>query len=251
MKIVGIIQARMGSSRLPGKVLADIVGKPMIRRIVERVSASRLIDDIIVATTVAEEDDVLEEYIQFNLNCRVFRGSVNDVLERYFLCARKYQADIIVRLTADDPLKDPLIIDKAIKFLLDNPTLDYCSNTIEPSYPEGLDVEVIRFSALECAYENAQLLSEREHVTPYIWKQPHKFSTQNFTFDKDLSDWRWTIDKPKDLEFMRCVYTKFNTSPLVLFTDVISWLEQNPDIQKINTGTARNEGYLKSLNMER
>ena len=250
MKIVAIIQARMGSSRLPGKVLADIEGKCMLDRVIERTSAAKLVDKVVVATTTAPEDEALVEHLKNHKQCGVFRGSVDDVLSRFYECAKLYEADIVVRITADDPLKDPQIIDKAINLLNVNPGLDYCSNTIEPSYPEGLDVEAVRFKALERAYFEARLASERKHVTPYIWKNTELFKVYNFKSDKDLNGWRWTVDRNEDLVFMRHVFKKFNQQPLVPYQDVIAWLEENPEIRLINAGINRNEGYKKSIELE-
>jgi spore coat polysaccharide biosynthesis protein SpsF (cytidylyltransferase family) len=250
MRVVAIIQARMGSTRLPGKVLSDIVGQNMIERIVGRVRSAEMIDDIFVATTNETEDDALVAHLQ-KIGCQVYRGSVHDVLDRYYQCAKLAQADVIVRVTADDPLKDPQIIDQAVRLLLEDEGRDYCSNTIEPSYPEGLDIEVFRLRALEKAHKEANLPSEREHVTPYIWKNKDRFQALNFKFERDLKDWRWTVDKPEDLEFMRQVYKHFQTQPLVSYLDVIAWLEKHPEIRDINQGTIRNEGYIKSLGIDK
>lgn len=250
MSTVAIIQARMGSTRLPGKVLADIGGKPMLQRVIERVKAAQSVDQVVVATTSAKEDDVLAEYVRNEAGCDVFRGSADDVLARFYLCAKLYRAEIVIRATADDPLKDPQIIDKAASQLIADPKLDYCSNTIDPSYPEGLDIEAIRFSALERAHLEAKLASEREHVTPYVWKNTDSFNALNFKYERDLKDWRWTVDRPEDLEFMRQVFQAFRDRPLVPFQDVIDWLDANPRIRLINSGIHRNEGYLKSIQME-
>jgi len=240
----------MGSSRLPGKVLADIAGKTMIERVVERTIAATLVDKVVVATTTLNEDDILVEHITNRKICEVFRGSVDDVLSRYYDCAKKHAADIVVRVTADDPLKDPQIINKAISLLHKNPLLDYCSNTIGPTYPEGLDIEVIRFCALERAYIEARLASEREHVTPYIWKHGNQFNLLNFMSDRDLQSWRWTVDTPADLEFLRRIYEEFKERPLVSYQSVVAWLDANPDIRMINSGIGRNLGYLKSIRSE-
>ena len=250
MRTIAIIQARMGSSRLPGKVLVDITGKSMLQRVIERVAAAPSVDAIVVATTNTREDDILAEYMKNEVNCDVFRGPVNDVLARFYECAKLHRAELVVRVTADDPLKDSQIIEKAISIMRRNPNLDYCSNTIEPSYPEGLDIEVMRFSALERAHVEAKLLSEREHVTPYIWKQPDQFNVLNFKSDRDLKGWRWTVDKPEDLEFMRHIFKEFKDRPLVPYQDVIVWLDANPEVQQINSGISRNEGYIKSIKVE-
>jgi spore coat polysaccharide biosynthesis protein SpsF len=250
LNTVSIIQARMGSTRLPRKVLADIVGTPLIIRIIERVRAARGIEELVVATTTDREDDELAGFLLQGMYCKVFRGMRDDVLDRFYRCATTHAADIIVRVTADDPLKDPRIIERATQMLIDDPSLDYCSNTLEPTFPEGLDIEVFRFSALEKAWRQASLPSEREHVTPYIWKHPEIFRLANFRHERDLSSWRWTVDKPNDLEFMRAVYGHFASQPLVSFQDVIAWLHENPSMLTINSDTQRNEGYLMSLESE-
>jgi len=250
MKVVAIIQARMGSSRLPRKILMDIAGKPMLCRVLERVEVVDSIDEIVVATTNEKDDDKLTEFLLENTCCKVFRGSTHDVLSRFYKCAKLYEADIIVRVTADDPLKDPGIISEAINFLYNDADLDYCSNTIKPSYPEGLDIEVIRFSALEKAYYEARLPSEREHVTPFIWKNSDIFKTMNFEYEIDLSEWRWTVDKEEDMEFMQHVFEEFKNKPLVSYLEVIDFLQKNSHVMDINSGITRNEGYLKSIQME-
>lgn len=251
MRTVAIIQARMGSSRLPGKVLADIAGKSMLQRVIERVAAAQLVDDVVIATTTSVEDDLLIEHLRRITTYNFFRGPVNDVLSRFYFCAKLHRADVIVRVTADDPLKDPQIIDRAISLLSADPDLDYCSNTLQPSYPEGLDIEVISFPALERAHVEARLASEREHVTPYIWKNKGLFNVLNFMSERDLKDWRWTVDKPEDLEFMRCVYDHFRDRPLVPYEDILAWLDINQEVRHLNSRILRNEGYQKSLKMEK
>jgi spore coat polysaccharide biosynthesis protein SpsF len=241
----------MNSTRLPGKVLLELKGKPVIHHIIQRVSASRHIGTIAVATTISPLDDPLVEYLKSNEQVDIFRGSENDVLARYYLCAKQSPCDLIVRVTADDPLKDAIVIDEAIARMLRDPGLDYCSNTLKPTYPEGLDVEVFKFSALEKAYEDAKLPSEREHVTPYIWKNPAAFKLANFEYQEDLSAWRWTLDKPADMEFITAIYDQFyRGDSRFSFRDVIDFLKRNPALLDINSGTKRNEGYFRSLERE-
>ena len=250
MRVVAIIQARMNSTRLPGKVLANISGVPMLSRIIERIYSTPGIDKVVVATTISQSDDNLVEWLEDNNEVEYFRGNENDVLDRYYQCASLQGADLVVRVTADDPLKDPSIIQRAINPFFIDSTLDYCSNTIRPTYPEGLDVEVIRFSALERAWTKSCLPTEREHVTPYIWKNPNIFNIRNFEYRRDLSSWRWTVDKEVDIQFMEKVYDHYSNNPLVHFEAVIKYLEVNPNILKINSGIIRNEGYIKSLAKE-
>jgi spore coat polysaccharide biosynthesis protein SpsF len=250
MKILAIIQARMGSTRLPGKVLADIHGRPMLRWLLDRIQSIKEISEIVVATTTNSEDDELEKWLNIEkVTC--YRGSENDVLDRFFCCAEGRMADIIVRVTADDPLKDPALVSEAISVLTSSESVDYCSNSLNPTYPEGLDIEVFRYSALIRANKEALLPSEREHVTPYIWKNPEKFHLRSLEYSRNLSHWRWTVDKPEDLTFMRIIYNEFKNKPLVSFSEVIAFLDQNPKLVNINTGsTIRNEGYLKSISIE-
>lgn len=249
LNAVAIIQARMGSTRLPGKVLADIVGKPLIQRLIERVRATPGIDRVVVATTTESEDDILTNWCE-NHGVPVYRGSNDDVLDRYWQCAKVHRAEFIIRVTADDPLKDPGIIAKALELCASSPDVDYASNTLKPTYPEGLDIEVVRFRTLERAALEADLPSEREHVMPYIWKHPDRFVLRSFSMEPDLSHWRWTVDKPADLEFVRRIFAHFSNQPLVSHQTVISWLKNNPELLAINAGTIRHEGYLKSLTEE-
>lgn len=247
MKIVAIVQARMGSSRLPGKVLADINGKPMLEMLLTRIGAATILDEIIVAIPSGSSDDVLKNWLHEH-GVRYFRGSAEDVLGRFYMCALESQADLVVRVTADDPLKDPEIINHAVRYMLDNPEFDYVSNTLFPTYPEGLDIEVFKFSALESAHLNAVLSSEREHVTPYIWKHLELFKTYNFINQRNLSAWRWTVDRDEDLLFIRAIMAHFKDQPLVGYLQITKFLDSNPHLLEINTqNTVRNEGYMKSI----
>lgn len=249
MKVVAIIQARMSSTRLPGKVLAEICGQPMLKWLLNRIMSVQEIDEVVVATTTNPADDELQVWLNTE-GVLCFRGSENDVLDRYYWCAKERCADVIVRVTADDPLKDPGLIRQAITSLINDPKVDYCSNTLHPTYPEGLDIEVFRFTALEHAYREAMLASEREHVTPYIWKNPQLFFIKQFQWDRNLSGWRWTVDKPADLDLMKNIFSHFCDRPLVPFIEIVEFLEKNPALLLINSGTVRNEGYLKSLTFE-
>jgi len=247
MKVVAIVQARMGSSRLPGKVLQPIAGRPMIDWVLARTAGASLVDECIVATTVGAEDDVLVRYLEARGGCGVFRGSAPDVLERYACCASSVNADIIVRVTADDPLKDPGVIDDAIRAFREPASCDYCSNTITPTFPEGLDIEVVGRDSLDRAHREAQLASEREHVTPYIWKRPDSFVVRQIMAPRNLSDWRWTVDREPDMQFMQAVLSEFGARPLTPYLEIVAWLEAHPEIRAINANIVRNEGYLTSL----
>ena len=246
MNIIGIIQARIGSSRRPNKIFADINGKPLIEFLIARMEAVNKINKLIIATTEEQEDDKLEEWsIRNNISC--FRGSRDNVLSRFYYCALKYQADIVVRITADDPLKDPFVTNHAIELLLKDDDIDYVSNTIIPTYPEGIDIEVFRFNALKMAFNSATKESDLEHVTPYIWRNKKIFKSLNFTADEDFSKLRLTVDYEEDLFVISSIMKKFNNKPLVSYNDVVNYLIESPEITSVNSNIIRNEGYIKSI----
>jgi len=247
-KIVAIIQARMGSSRFKGKILKKIYDKSLLEHIIERVKESTLLNSIVVATTQNKDDDVLIDLLKKN-NILYFRGSESNVLERYYLSAIEYKADIIVRITADDPFKDPIIIDKAIQIILDY-NYDFVSNAIHPTYPEGIDVEVFTFDSLEKAYKASTLNSEKEHVTPYMEKNPLIFKTHNFEHNQNLSGLRWTIDYEKDYLYAKKIYHKlYPLKKIFLMNDILNLIKNNKHYQYIRT-TKIKEGYLKSVQEE-
>jgi len=233
-EIVAIIQARMGSTRLPKKVMSPIVGHPMLWHIINRLRKSASLDKIIIATTSNKEDDDISKFAEEN-NIPVFRGSEQDVLDRYYKASKKFNLKNIVRITADDPLKDPVVIDKIIKVYLQG-KYDYVSNTIKPSYPLGLDTEVFSFNAIEKAWLEAEKGFEREHVTPYIWMNPDKFKIINVEYDKDnLSDLRWTVDTKEDLAFVKTVYKNlYKEKEAFLMDDILNLLGEKPKIADIN-----------------
>ena len=244
---LAIIQARMGSTRLPGKILKKINDETVIWNVVDRVKRVPSIDLTVVATTLSAKDDILVDYLKSTEICEVFRGSELDVLKRFYDCAVHYDADVVIRVTADDPLKDPEVIERAINALIEN-DFDYCSNTMIPTYPEGLDIEVFSFNALSDAFSNAKLESEREHVTPYIWKNPSLFKLFNFKFTEDVSHFRLTLDNEDDLKLIKIIYDKLYVSGSVFpFSEVLDYLRASPHLLKLNDATARNEGYFKSI----
>ena len=246
MNILAIIQARMDSTRLPNKVLLDLAGKTVLEHVVERVKRSKMIDDIVVATTISPNDlDIVK--LCSNKEIRVFCGSEDDVLDRYYQLAKLIKPEHIVRITADCPMIDPEIIDQVIQLHVDNKS-DYTSNTLKETYPDGEDIEVFRFKALRTAWENANLLSEREHVTPYIINNPDLFKLENLENKIDLSQKRWTLDEPKDFEFIKKVFSNvYVDNNNFTMNSVLKFLEENPNIESINQHIARNEGYAKSL----
>ena len=248
MNIVAIIQARTGSTRFENKVMKKLYTKTLIEHIVERIDSVELIKKIVVATTINEEDDKLEALL-ISKNISVFRGSENNVLERFYLAGKEYHADIIVRVTSDDPFKDPQVITQALTLLIDS-KFDYVSNTIIPTYPEGIDIEVFTFDALKKAFINAKLKSEQEHVTPYIWKNNCKnFSIHNFSHTKDISSLRWTIDYESDFEFANKIYNElYEENKLFSMDDILKVSNMKNIINK--TIVQRNEGYQKSIMKE-
>ncbi len=249
--VLAIIQARMGSTRLPGKMLMPIVnGKGALELMLERVSKAGSLDKVIVATTTAENDDKFVELCD-NLGFEVFRGSRDDVLDRYYQAADFFgKPDVIVRLTGDCPLHEPAVIDKVVRFFLDS-DFDYVCNTDPPTYPDGLDCEVFSFAALEKAWLNAALESEREHVTPYIRKNPAIFKKGNVKNEKDLSSKRWTLDNEEDLQFIKEVFGHlYGRGKLFSMQQVLQYLHENPAIEQLNSHIGRNEGYAKSLQQD-
>ena len=246
--IYAIIQARMGSTRLPNKVLMDLNGKSVLENIIDRLKKSSCIDKIIVATSINAENIVIEKLCESKeISC--FKGSEDDVLDRYYQTCNFFgisESDNIVRITADCPLIDYNVIDKIIeKHLEDNN--DYTSNTIVPTFPDGLDCEVFTFASLEDSWKNACLSSEREHVTLYIKNHPEIFKIENILNDEDLSDLRWTLDEKEDFEFINKIYSYFNNSEIFSTQDVLEVLKENPDLLNINDKFRRDEGLEKSL----
>jgi spore coat polysaccharide biosynthesis protein SpsF len=244
MRTIALIQARMSSSRLPGKVLQDIAGQPMLGRVVHRAQQAKSVDLVAVITSTNAEDDAIEMLCQKN-NIPYFRGSLDDVLDRYYQAAIHFQADNVVRLTADCPLLDPKIIDKVVQ-TFHKSAFDYVSNALECTYPDGLDTEIFRFEALERAWQEARLKSEREHVTPYIFKHPELFRLGSVKQEEDLSSWRWTVDTPRDLEFVRAIH-KFIKDEEFGMDEIVKLLKEHPELSELNSGQQRNEGYQKSL----
>ncbi len=248
MKVV-VIQARMGSSRFPGKVLEDLQGHPMLWHVVNRVRQARKIDEVVVATTDRRVDDPIARFCE-RVSVACFRGSEQDVLDRFYQAARANGADIIVRITADCPLIDPAVIDKVVA-RFEQGDCDYVSNVFRYTYPDGLDTEVFSSAALERAWREASKPSEREHVTPYL--RTDRFRTANVESEIPVSPvkFRWTVDHPGDLEFVRKVYAAFSKngkkSEQFGFRDVFDLLKERPDLATIQAETITNEGYYKSL----
>jgi len=232
--IIAIVQARMGSTRLPGKVLLDLAGKPMLVRDIERIQRAKNIDDIVIATTIKPEDDKIISLCR-EYRWKFFRGSENDLLDRYYQAACEYHAKTIVRITSDCPLIEPAIVDRIIeKFVALESKIDYVSNIFPiRTYPQGLDTEVMSISALEKCWKEDMNPQFREHVTEYILHNPNLFRIFEINHEKDLSSMRWTVDTQEDLDFVRCVYHHFKDQ-YFSWTDVLTLLKDNPGLQDIN-----------------
>ena len=203
-----------------------------------------MIDKLVVATSVDVSDDAIEKMC-LNNNIEVFRGDLDNVLDRFYQCAKQYNPDHIVRLTGDCPLADWEIIDNMIQYYLDV-KLDYIATALK--FPDGLDAEIVTMEALIKSKKNATLPSELEHVTQYINKNPSKFKNRHFDFDKDLSSLRWTVDEPEDFILIEKIYQNlYKDNPLFLTDDILNLLQKQPELTKVNSGFIRNEGLEKSL----
>jgi len=248
--IIAIIQARMGSSRLPKKIMLELEGKTALERVIERVRACRLVDDIVIATTTETRDAETASFCE-KRGIKFFRGSENDVLDRFYRAALHFKADQIVRVTSDCPMIDPAVIEKVISLHLKTKA-DYTSNVLKESFPDGQDVEILSFGALKKAWESARLQSEREHVTTFIRNHPEIFKLQNVENGQDLSSKRWTLDQAEDYEFIKSIYKALvGKSPLFGMDEVLDYLRKHPELEKHNAHITRNEGYLKSLKQDR
>lgn len=247
--IVGVLQARMSSSRLPGKVLKPILGRPMLQRQVERLRRCRLIDRLVLATSDRLDDDPVA-MLGERLGLTIYRGSLNDVLDRFHGAAIASASDHIVRLTADCPLTDPCLIDALVAAYLDE-RWDYASNCVPPTLPDGLDAEVFSRDVLETMWRCATRPEEREHVTMYVHNHPERFKIGKWTHKTDLSGLRWTVDTQADLSFVREVYTRlYPNRPAFDMYDVLSLIQSVPALSRINQGLPRNQSLSNSHEKE-
>ena len=244
--ILAILKARCSSSRLPNKVLKPILGVPMLARQIERVRRAKLIDQLIVATSNHASDDPLEELCA-SMGVPCYRGSLDDVLDRYYKAAEPVNPEHVVRLTGDCPLTDHFVIDQVIEAHLLNGA-DYTANCVQASFPDGLDVEICKFSVLKQAWEEAKLVSQREHVTLFINQQPDRFKLHHVHSGKDLSHLRWTVDNPEDFELVTRIYSNLYPQNSNFTTaDVLALLDTDHELTNINVHLKRNEGLQKSL----
>lgn len=243
MSVHAIIQARCGSTRFPDKVFADINGMPLIWHSVNRLKQAKKINKIIIATTVSPKDDKIEKWCKENgVDC--FRGNEENVLNRYYCASEAFPSDYIVRITADDPFKEPAVIDAVITKLIDE-GYDHVTDNLPPSFPEGLDCEAFTKKALDQSEKDAETDFEREHVTQYIYHHPEIFKIGNVSCDRNLSHLRWTIDKEADLEMVRAIYAHRNpqNTEILLMNEILQILKDNPEIEKINSEVERSAMY--------
>lgn len=244
--ILGILQARASSRRLPGKVLKPILGRPMLERQIERLRRSQRMQRLVVATSTDPSDDGIAQLCE-SLAIDCFRGSLEEVLDRFYQAARRHLARTVVRLTGDCPLADPIVIDQLIG-LHEVAGYDYTSNTLTRTYPDGLDAEVVEFESLETAWREATLPSEREHVTPFIYHHPERFRLGNLRQDDDLTQLRWVVDEPQDFAFISAIYgALYPGDPAFTTGDVLALLERRPDIAGMMGHAPTNEGYQRSV----
>ena len=243
-RVVAIVQARMSSRRLPGKVLTQLAGSPVLASVVGRLRRATLVDEVVVATSTDPSDDLVADWCAES-GTQCYRGSLDDVLDRFHGAARASDAALVVRITADCPLIDPDLVDLVIRTTIEQ-DLDYCG--LAGEFPDGLDCEVMSRAALERAAEEATLPSEREHVTPYLQRPDvliRRGEVQPFI---GLGHHRWTLDRPEDLRFLESVLARTQKDPLAVTTDdVLAVLAADPGLMTLNAAIVRNEGYLRSL----
>jgi len=235
-RVVAIIQARMGSTRLPGKVLADIAGQPMLARVVERARRAKTVDEVAVATTADPPDEAVAAMCAHR-GYACCRGHPTDVLDRYYQAARRFRADVIVRLTADCPLIDPDVMDLTVRaFLAADPPVDLVANRLPQgrTFPIGLDTEVCSLEALECAWKEADQPHQREHVMPYLYEIPGRFRVVLLNNDEDYGMLRWTVDTAEDLELVRAIYARFRGRDDFSWREILKLFEREPSLAEIN-----------------
>lgn len=233
MKVICIVQARIGSTRLPGKVLKQICGKTVLEHDIDRLRRVKNIDDIVIATTVLDKDNSIVKECE-RLGVKYFRGSEDDVLSRYYYAAKEISADVVVRVTSDCPLIDSRVAEKTIEFYLNN-SYDYVSNTYEKSFPRGFDTEVFNFKLLERAFKEAKEKILREHVTVYFWKNPKIFTIGCYKNDVDYSNYRLTLDTEEDLKLIEVIYDNlYHKNKCFGFEEIVELLKNDIEIYNIN-----------------
>lgn len=252
MKVLIVIQARTGSSRLPNKVLMPLAGRPLLERLVQRVQAARMEFEVLVATTLSREDDSIEDLCR-KIRTRCFRGHSTDLLDRHYRAGLQEKADAVVKIPSDCPLIDPGVIDRVLRnYLVNSDKYDFVSNLHPPSYPDGNDVEVMSFAALERAWSQATRLFEREHTTPFIWESHELFRIGNVDWETGLDysmSHRWTIDYLEDYLFIESIYNALWTGEGRIFSmaDILDLLSAKPELKEINARYAGVNWYRHHL----
>lgn len=238
-----LVQARMGSTRLPGKVMKEILGRPLLAHLLERLKRCSNADKVVIVTSTNPRDQQIVDFCRKE-GVAFFRGSELDVLDRYFQAGQHYGADVIVRITGDNPLVDPLLIDSMLgKFLAAYPKYDYLSNVMERTFPRGLDVEIFTMNCLEEVKRCAALPDELEHVTAYILKHPDRFTTESVTQQQDFSGYRWTVDTEDDFVLIKHIFEAlYPKKPQFTTDDVITLLERHTDWLAINAHVKQKQG---------
>ena len=240
---MAVLQARMSSTRLPGKVMRPLSGEPMLGRQIERIRRAQLVDSLVVATSTDPADDVVADYVE-GLGLPVVRGPLDDVLARFILVIDELEPDVVVRLTADCPLTSPRVIDAVIEQFL-SADADYCSNTLQPTYPDGLDVEVVRPSALRAVAAVSTDVAEHEHVTLGVYRRPEQFVLSSVTSERDLSQLRWTVDTPEDFAFVEQVYGALvEQDPQFDVDEILHLLEERPALVRTSADEVRNAALI-------
>ena len=242
MRMITINQARMTSTRLPGKVLKEVLGKPLLEYQIERLHQVRLADELVIATTTNDTDQPIVDLCE-HLGVKYYRGSEEDVLSRYYEAATYFRADAVVRVTSDCPLIDPGVVDQVIGLYIRNhDKYDYVSNTLQRTYPRGLDTEVLSMAALEKAHKEAREQPEREHVTLYIYRRPEQFQLANYSCAEDYSQYRWTVDTPEDYELIKLILQElYPVNNRFTWLDVLDLLSKYPEWVNINAGVKQKE----------
>ena len=244
MTIGCIIQARMGSTRLPGKVLMEVIeGKPVLYYVINQLKYCKSFEKLIVATTTLPEDDKIVQFCMDN-DVNYFRGDSKNVLERHYRCAEKFSLSTVIRMPADKPLLDPEVVDKVVEAFNSN-SYDYVTNFLPSTYPSGTEVEVLSFNALKIAYEKAILPSEKEHVTNYIYDHKDDFRIFNVVNSENLSNFRWAVDRIEDLRLIREIVSNIRKNP-ILIKDILELFKNEPNLVEINKQVDGNEGNTRS-----
>ena len=235
-KTIIFIQCRSGSTRFPKKILSEINGKNYIELLVNRIRTTSNVDDVVVITTILKQDDVIQN-ICLEHKIPFFRGSENDLLDRHYQANKIFKGEFIAKIPSDCPFSDPKINSKIISVIKSSTEIDYASNYHPPTFPDGLDIEVVKDEILEKAWSEARENHEREHTFPYIWDNPEKFNIFNFTNKKGnfFKSHRWTLDYPEDLKFIKSIYKEFDSNEIFYFDDILEVLKSKPELAKINS----------------